>query len=105
MLHIKRRVGLGTLALPLIAIGMVWSFTFRGFCLGDTVLSLFGVQTWSSSYANGIHYTVFYSLILIIPALILALRFNKSFGAKAAKFLAAIICIFFLYAALSCQMG
>ncbi|QSZ27591.1 hypothetical protein ACETAC_01355 [Aceticella autotrophica] len=50
----------------LVLIGIIWGFsTSNGFCIGDTVLNTIGLKTWSNG-SNGVHFTVFYSLIFII---------------------------------------
>ena len=101
----KKKVGIGTLSLFLVIIAFVWSYSIFGFCLGDKVLSLLKLPVWSNGIAadtssisivpfamggQSIHYTVFYSLILLIPAILLAVKNKNHLFADAGKWMAII---------------
>ena len=66
----KKKLGWGSLALFFAVLAIIWCSNVQfwdGFCLGDYVLRLLGVPRWSNG-ADGIHYTVFYGLIFLVPA-------------------------------------
>ncbi|MSS23521.1 hypothetical protein FYJ36_14785 [[Clostridium] innocuum] len=101
----KKKVGIGTLSLLLVIIASVWSYSIFGFCLGDKVLSLLKLPVWSNGIAidtssisivpfamgrQSIHYTVFYSLILLIPAILLAKKNKNHLFANVGKWMAII---------------
>ncbi|GAA6406945.1 hypothetical protein K040078D81_10620 [Blautia hominis] len=89
----KRKIGIGSISLLLVIIALIWSYNIFGFCLGDKVLSNFNLPTWSNgnneqivntfsivtfdNKGQGNHYTAYYSLIFVLPALVLALK-NKN---------------------------
>ena len=81
---IKRKIGIGTISLPLALFGLVWSLEIRGFCLGDIVLNFIGLRAWTN-VDSGIHLTVFYSLLFFIPALIVGYKYKESFGSKVGR--------------------
>lgn len=60
----KTKWGVASLALIFIAIALPVELT-SGFCLGDFLLKKVGLKVWSNG-DMGIHYTFFYSLILIL---------------------------------------
>jgi len=80
----KRKIGIGTISLPLALLGLVWSLEIRGFCLGDIVLNSIGLRVWTN-VDTGTHLIVFYSLIFFIPALITGYMYKESFGSKAGR--------------------
>lgn len=102
----KKKVGLGSLSLILVIIALVWSYNISDFCLGDKVLAFCNLPTWSNnsvvSISNTfsivpfskndhyIHYTIFYSLILLFPALIIAIEYKNDLFASIGKWLALI---------------
>ena len=66
----------------------------NGFCLGDSVLATLNIPTWSNSAnAIGTHYTVFYTFIFLIPALVLAFKYKDDMFAKVGKWLSIIFTI------------
>ena len=86
----RRSFGLGTLSLLLTAMGIAWGFTFNDMCIGDIVLSFIGLKAWSNGN-TGIHYTIWYSLIFLIPAFLLGQKYKNHFGATAGKIISATI--------------
>lgn len=84
----NKKIGIGSISLLLVVIAFIWAFEIYGICLGDSVLSTFGIPTWSNSAnASGTHYTVFYTFIFLIPALLLAIKYKNDLFAKVGKVL------------------
>lgn len=75
-MKVNKKIGLGSLALLLWIIGILFSVSF-----GDRLLEAIGLRAWSS-IDTGIHYTFIYSFIFFIPALILAYQYKEDIGAK-----------------------
>lgn len=108
----KKKVSIGTLSLLLVLIALIWSYNVFGFCLGDEALSIFNIPTWSNGseqqfkntlsivtfVKNGedIHYTVYYSLIFVIPALVLAIKNKDHLFADIGKWVAIIYILLLL---------
>jgi len=87
----KKKIGLGSLGLVLLIIAFFWSSEINGFCLGDYILAAIKIPTWSNSAnATGTHYTVWYSVIFLIPALILSIKYKENLFAKISKWLSII---------------
>ncbi len=90
---IARRIGLGTISLLLIIVGILLSLSFGGFrgvCLGDNVLGYLGLKAWSNG-TDGIHLTVYYSLIFFLSAFIVAVKNKNDLGAGVGKIISLII--------------
>ena len=85
-----RSLGLGTLSLLLTAMGIAWGFTFNGLCIGDIVLDFIGLKAWSNG-DTGIHYTIWYTLIFLIPAFLLGSKYKNHYGATSGKIISATI--------------
>ena len=82
MEKITKKIGIGSLSLPLCIIGALFSVSFKNkICYGDIILNFFGLKPWSNGN-QGTHYTVFYSLIFIILAFIIGYKFENDLGAK-----------------------
>ncbi|ADM68499.1 hypothetical protein GMA19_00648 [Paenibacillus polymyxa E681] len=78
----RKKIGWGSLSLLLSLLGMVVSFEFGNYILGDQLLSLLGLPAWSNSVDDTrFHYTVFLSSIFFIPSLIIGYKNPKAFGA------------------------
>lgn len=87
----NQKLGIGSISLALVVISFVWTYEIYGICVGDSILSMLSIPTWSNSEnASGIHYTVFYSLIFLIPALILAIKYKNDLFARIGKWLSII---------------
>lgn len=70
------------LAVFSILFGFTWSK--RGFCLGDSILMGFGLPAWSNG-TQGAHYSAILALILLLVALALftvAAKRNRSENAR-----------------------
>ncbi|MGG1642093.1 hypothetical protein ACIFQM_12550 [Paenibacillus sp. NRS-1782] len=82
----EKKVGWGSLSLLLSLLGMLVSFEFGNYILGDQLLSLLGLPAWSNPVDNtGFHYTLFLSIIFFIPSLIIGFKNPKEFGAEMGK--------------------
>ena len=89
----KKNVGIGSLSFALALLAFVWGFEIMGFCLGDSVLATLNIPTWSNTAdASGTHYTVFYSLLFAIPAVLLAFKYKNDLFANIGKWLALVMC-------------
>ena len=99
VLYLKReykRIGLGSISLLLFIVGLLFSFSFGNReAYGDSILRFIGLKPWSNG-DEGLHYTVFYSLIFFIPALMLGYKFKNDWGAKLGRTLSLITLIFLL---------
>ena len=81
-----KRIGVGSISLLLVIIAFFWAFEIMGLCLGDSILTTLNIPTWSNSAnASGTHYTVFYTFIFLIPALVLAIKHRDDLFAKVGK--------------------
>lgn len=91
-------IGFGTLSLVWFLAGIILSFSWKGVCLGDSVLSFLGLQAWSN-VNTGRHLTVFYVLLIFfIPSIALGfVRQHKDFGAKTALYLASAVTLFIVF--------
>lgn len=94
----NKKLGLGSISLLLAIIAIVWAFEINGFCVGDSVLATIGIPTWSNSAsASGIHYTVFYSLLFLLPAFIIGLKKKEDLFANVGKWISgALIAVFII---------
>lgn len=96
----NKRVGLGSISFLLCIIGILFGVSFRDKrSYGDIVLKFIGLNPWSNGN-NGLHYTVFYSLIFFIPALIIGHKFKNSLGATVGKIISLIMSILILFSLL-----
>lgn len=86
----KKKIGVGSIPLLLAIIAIFWSFNINGFCLGDYILSLLNIPAWSDD-SEGIHYTAFSALLLLVPALLISLKFKDDLLSKIGKWLSIIL--------------
>ena len=92
-----KRIGYGTIAFLLVTFAILWSFSFglNGFCLGDTVLSFLGMPAWSNGN-SGSHYTIFYSLIFLLPAVPISFKYESDLFARLTKLISSIFSLVLL---------
>ena len=92
-----KKIGCGTIAFLLVTFAILWSFSFglKGFCLGDTVLSFLGMPAWSNGN-GGSHYTIFYSLIFLLPAVPISFKYENDLFARLAKWISTIFSLVLL---------
>lgn len=82
----NKKIGIGSMSLLLVIIAFFWAFEIQGLCLGDSILATLNIPTWSNSAnASGVHYTIFYSFIFLIPALMLGIKYKNDLFAKVGK--------------------
>ena len=89
----KKKIGKGSWSLLLCLLALLWGSNIgwlNNFCLGDFVLGLFGIPAWSNG-TGGVHYTVFGTLILLIPAFFIGLQWKDDLFATAGKYISGII--------------
>lgn len=87
----NKKVGIGSLSLLLVVIAFIWTFEFFGICVGDHILTTFNIPTWANmANASGVHYTIYYSFIFLVLALILGLKFKNNLFAKVGTILSII---------------
>jgi hypothetical protein len=87
----RKVFGVGTLSLILSLIGIAFGFQLgKNDSLGDKFLSSIGVKIWSKG-SNGLHYTVFYSLIFYLVSALIGFKCKDNIGAKIGRNLSLII--------------
>lgn len=94
-----KKLGVGSFALLLSIVAIIWCCNIHGldnFCLGDTVLGLLRLPSWSNG-TEGTHYTVFYGLVFLIPAFILGAKHKQDLFAGAGKIIAGLLIVVCIY--------
>lgn len=87
----NKKIGIGSFSLLLVIIAFVWAFNIFEICIGDHILATLNIPTWSNmANATGTHYTIFYSFIFLIPALILSIKYKDNLFTKVGKWLSII---------------
>lgn len=107
----QKKLGLGSISLLLVIAAVLWSYNISGYCLGDQVLHALDLPAWSAEAAapgdtlsivpfghgaQGVHFTVFYSLILLVPAFLLAVKNKDNLFAKVGKWSSLILILLLL---------
>ena len=90
----KKTLGKGSVSLLLVVLALVWCCNLpimNGKCLGDIALNYLGLPTWSNG-TTGLHITIFWSLLLLIPAFFIAIRNKKDLFAKSAMWISGLLC-------------
>mgnify|MGYP006333559965 FL=1 len=91
----KKTLGKGSISLLLVVLALAWCCNLpilNGKCLGDIVLNFLGLPTWSNG-TTGLHITIFWSLLLLIPAFFIAIRNKKDLFAKSAMWISGVLCV------------
>ena len=86
----KKKIGAGSISMLLVVLALIWSCNFQDFCIGDLVLTYLGLPAWSEGSLR-IHYTVFWALLLYIPAFFLGHRYESHLYARSGKWLSGCI--------------
>lgn len=90
----KKKFGVGSLSMLLTLIAIVWSVNFpmyyETFCIGDYILSQLGFPAWSNG-TIGTHYTVFWGLLLYLPAFFVGRKYEDHLFARAGKLISGCI--------------
>ncbi|MGE4514490.1 MAG: hypothetical protein AB7E26_11835, partial [Chryseobacterium sp.] len=69
----------------LVILTFFWSIELKnGDCIGDNILQKIGLPFWTNG-STGFHLTLFYSLIFLIPAFILANKYPDHLFSKTSK--------------------
>lgn len=107
----QKKIGLGSISLLLVIVAVLWSYHFSGYCLGDQILHILNLPAWSNEAATpertlsivpfgheaqGVHYTVFYALILLVPAFLLAIKNKEDLFAKVGKWSSLVLTLLLL---------
>jgi peptidoglycan/LPS O-acetylase OafA/YrhL len=74
-----KKIGYGSLSGILFIFAIIFSFTVKSYTLGDNILNLLNLKSWSHN-TEGLHYTVFYSLVLVIISLMIGKKYSNNFG-------------------------
>ena len=95
--NMMKKIGVGTISFLLVVFAILWSFSFglNGFCLGDTVLSFLDMPAWSNGN-SGLHYTIFYSLIFLLPAVLISFKYENDLFTRIAKWISTIFSLVLL---------
>ena len=89
----KKTIGIGSLSIVLVMIALLWSCNIHfwdNLCVGDYILTEFNLPAWSKG-SSGMHYTVWYSLLALIPAFILGKKYEKHLFAVSGKWISGFI--------------
>ena len=90
----KKKLGLGSLSLLLALMAILWSCNFPvhydTFCIGDYMLTQLGLPSWSNG-TSGTHYTVFWGLLLYLPAFLLGCKHDQHLFARSGKWISGCI--------------
>ena len=91
----KKTLGKGSISLLLVVLALAWCCNLpilNGKCFGDIALNFLGLPTWSNG-TTGLHITIFWSLLLLIPAFFIAIRNKKDLFAKSAMWISGVLCV------------
>ena len=91
----KKTLGKGSISLLLVVLALAWCCNLpiqNGKCFGDIVLNFLGLPTWSNG-TMGLHITIFWSLLILIPAFLIAIRNQKDLFAESAMWISGLFCI------------
>ena len=91
----KKTLGKGSISLLLVVLALAWCYNLpiqNGMCFGDIVLNFLGLPTWSNG-TMGLHITIFWSLLILIPAFLIAIRNKKDLFAESAMWISGLFCI------------
>jgi len=94
----KKKLGIGSLALLLSIIGIFLSLTFHHneVCYGDQIINFLGLKAWSNG-SSGTHYTIFYMLIFFAISIVLGYKYESNFGAKSGRVLSIVFSFIILF--------
>ena len=91
----KKTLGKGSISLLLVVLALAWCCNLpiqNGKCFGDIILNFLGLPTWSNG-TMGLHITIFWSLLILIPAFLIAIRNKKDLFAESAMWISGLFCI------------
>lgn len=90
----KKTLGKGSISLLLVVLALAWCCNLpllNGKCLGDIALNFLGLPTWSNG-TTGLHITIYWSLLLLIPAFFIASCNQIDLFAKSAMWISGLFC-------------
>ena len=61
----------------IIIFAFVFSWSYNFSCLGDEILNYFGLPAWSVNNSSGSHYTVIYSAVMVLIAIIIRVKYSN----------------------------
>lgn len=91
-----KKLGIGTLSPLLVLLAVLWSCNIPYLtdkCFGDMILNTFRLPAWSNG-SSGIHYTVYYSLLLLFPAFVLGVKRKADLFASVGKWLSGFMIVY-----------
>ena len=97
----KKKIGVGTLALPLFIVGLILVCQFVYFSIGEDILSLLSLRETAADFQFGNGQAVYFSLVFTIPSIVLGFLFKDHFGAKSGRTLS----LFLIGAILAFNLG
>lgn len=81
----KKKIGVGSLALPLFIVGLILVGQFVYYSIGEDILSLLSLREVAADFQFGNGQAVYFSLIFTIPSIVLGFIFGDHFGARAGR--------------------
>lgn len=81
----KKKIGVGSLALPLFIVGLILVSQFVYFSIGEDILSLLSLREAAADFNFGNGQAVYFSLVFTIPSIVLGYIFGDHFGARAGR--------------------
>lgn len=81
----KKKVGVGTLALPLFIVGIILVGQYIYFAIGEDILSLLNLREAAANFHFGNGQAVYFSLLFTIPSIVLGFIFGDHFGARSGR--------------------
>ena len=82
---VERKVGLGTFSPVILILSIILSFSFgNNIVIGDLILESIGLKAWSDGH-TGVHYTLFYTLLMVVLAYYIGDKYETHLWARAGK--------------------
>lgn len=81
----NKKIGIGTIALPLFIIGIILVGQYIYYAIGDDILSLLNLREATANFHFGNSNAIYFSLIFTIPSVVLGFLFKEHFGAKSGR--------------------
>ncbi len=101
----KKKIGVGTLALPLFIIGIILVGQYVYYAIGEDILSLLNLREATANFDFGNSLAVYFSMIFTIPSVVLGYIFGDHFGAKSGRLLSLFLIASILVFSLGYQIG
>lgn len=101
----KKKVGVGTLALPLFIIGVILVGQYVYYAIGEDILSLLNLREAAANLDFGNSRAVYFSMVFTIPSAVLGFIFGDHFGARSGRTLSLFLIGSILVFLLGYQIG